>query len=220
MPNANQGFNWQALLAAVASQVPHVNEARVRRRQTEDLEAGQLAMRRRQQEADRLLGEEIAATAAESPEEAQIESLRDYTAALQQVRARGNASTPAPTSLGDEFAAGKKQANQDVALRSSDRARQLATVQGSTRMRERAGQRRGRLQAELDTQGQAAEMDAFLAQLRARNRFANPYTQLISQLGTRIAAGYQPGARRVGADPRVAVPMIDPSTRPNTRGLA
>lgn len=224
MPGQNTGgFDWRTLLSAVATMYPALEQAKTQRRQAEQLQLGQQSIARRQEEIDRSLGDEIAMTAEANPEQQRVEAMRDYDQSLQQIRARGNASEVAPSALGGAYKEARGSADKQSAQYGRDQAGYLSEIQGATRMREQAGQRRARLGAEISTAGRHAQMDDFLAQLRARQVQSNPYVDLLSGLARRIANNYEPGQRRAQM-PAPAIPLVDPAMpvpgQPSNRGVA
>lgn len=221
MPDgAFANMNWPLLLQTLSQSAGQREQTNTRNQQTDDLMQGELARQARQREIDALIGDEIAATAAHDPAGEQNKSLAAYTTALQQARARGSGvSEVNPSSLSEEYEQGTKAAGQQVRSRSSQRARNQASVAGSVRSRSESGIRRGRLGTEVDRIGRHANMDTFLAQLRARNRRPNPWIELLSGLGTQIGGHWDnskpvpPPALPPGTVTGIDAPMRPPQNR-------
>lgn len=215
MPRAaNNGVNWQVLAQTIAQMYPQLDEARNQRRQAEELAAGQRAMAGRQAMLDRQIGDEIAATAADTPDRRVSESLAGYDQALKQVRARGNASKAPASGRGETFEQDRAAADQQRELRGRESAGYLSEVQGAARMRQDAGARQSRLASSAQTTGRHAQMDQFLAELRARRQRSNPWVPVMAGVLSRIATNYQrPMARPNAGLPSVGggTPVIDVS---------
>lgn len=180
-------FDWRPILAAVSSVLPHIEQQRAREAQSDILAAGRADVAARQREIDQRLADEVAAMEASNPQAERTAALADYTQALQQMRARGQASEAEGVPLVE---AAQREAGQHSQAYGRNMASQQARITAPLRQRTLEQQRLARAGSAIETEQRHAGADQFIAELRARQQRADPWVAILSQLGTSIAKNY------------------------------
>lgn len=185
---AGEGFDWRSLVSGLSSlaQVYQTNKAS--RNAQADLEAGQQQQLQKQYQADKLVGDTVSSIAKTGPTAPQEQSLAAYTNALQRTRAAPATSMAAVG--GDRYKAGVTNAASSVANYGGRQALDLSMIDAAARQRESEGVARADLGSRLHTLEDAGDTDLYLAKLRAAREQANPWVNLLAQLGKRIGSGY------------------------------
>ena len=205
MAAAAEGFDWRTLVSGLSSllQSHQVNAANARARS--DLEAGQIAARQKQQQADAAIGNQVSSLAA-GPTQPQQHSLAAYTAALQRVRAAPSSSS-VPNLGSGRYQAGVENADTAVRGYGANQAFNLSEIDAAQRQRETEQQGAASLGSNLKTLAGAGDTDLYLAKLRAAREQPNPWITMLGQIGERIGKGYVTKGERL--DRKRGVPTAD-----------
>jgi hypothetical protein len=203
------------VLQALSSALPMVDEYRTNKKRQTELSRGAAERNAAQQRADTRVGDAIAQH--ETSQAPLHELTPDYTAAAR--RGRTGYDAPLPAGASGDFRADQAGAEAGVKAYGNRYAQMVAGLDGAVLQREREDQSRARASSDLANEGRIGGTADYLARLRARSVRGNPWTSLLSQLGTSIARNYEAGepARRGGVwdevkpFPRVPIPPIEVS---------
>lgn len=212
-------FDWRPFLAAASSAVPGLAEQRAGRRQQRTLERGQQEISDVQAEADQRIADEIEALQASDPRAERAAALSDFTRAAQRVRGQGQASEVDYRNLPGPAGAERAAAETSVRDHGRQLAERMATLSGARR--QRVGERQSAADAQLAVEGRQreAEMAEYLARLEASQQGrVDPWVNLLSGLGTRIARNYQTADEDLGAQPDRTPGVIPGASGTSARG--
>lgn len=194
---AGPKFDWRLLAAALSSLAPHLVEARNASKAQDELARGRLEMEQAQANADKRIGDEVAAVSTSTPEPDRAAAQADYTRAVRQARTQGEPSGPSTTLGSSSFKADQATAQNATAQYGARAANQFARMDAPLRQRERETQGVARAGVDVRREGSRASSADFIARLRAQNRGrVSPWATILGNLGTQIARNYQRPSER------------------------
>jgi len=200
------GFDWRTLVSAISSALPVYQQQRASARQQADLEAGQLAARQKQFQADQQIGDTVSKVARSGPTVPLQQSLASYTSALQRMRTAPSSSIADVGS--SRYKAGVENAATTVKNYGARQSFDLAQIDAAARQRESEANDRASLGSNLKTLADAGDTDLYLAKLKAAREQPNPWITLLAQLGGRIGRNYMTKNERLQQRYGTTLPSI------------